>query len=52
MKTTVKSAFYRDYFMYGIDNNRFAKQISDLSNTDDRDHDEELYERKAALTPE
>ena len=29
--------------MYSIDNNRLAKQISDLSNTNDRDHDEEFY---------
>ncbi len=36
MKTIEKSAFYRDYFMYIIDNNILAKQISDLSNTDHR----------------
>ena len=28
--------------MYSIDNNRLAKQISDLSNTDDRNHDQEF----------
>ena len=35
--------------MYSIDNNRLAKQISDLSNTDDRNYDKEFYERKTAL---
>ena len=34
--------------MYSIENNRLANEKSILSNTDDRDHDEELYERKAA----
>ena len=36
--------------MYSIDNNRLANEKSILSNTDDRDHHEELYQRKAALS--
>jgi len=46
MKTIEKSAFYRDYFMYSIDNNRLANEKSILSNTDDRNYHEELYKRK------
>ena len=44
MKTIEKSVFYRDYFMYSIDNNRLANEKSILSNTYDRNHDEELNE--------
>ena len=38
--------------MYSIDNNRLANEKSILSNTDDRNHDEELDQRKDALTPQ
>ena len=44
MKTTVKSVFYRDYFMYSIDNNRLANEKSILSNTYDRYDDQEFYQ--------
>ena len=44
IKTIEKSAFYRDYFMYSIDNNRLANEKSILSNTYDRNYDEEFYQ--------
>ena len=46
MKTTVKSAFYRMIFVYNIDNKQLANKKSILSNTDDRDHHEQFYQRK------
>ncbi len=48
MKTIEKSAFYRDYFMYSIDNNRLANKKSILSNTDDGNYNKEFYQSKTA----
>jgi len=37
--------------MYSIDNNRLANEKSILSNTNDRDHDQEFYQGKIVPLP-